>query len=270
MKKPFCFNNIQTLFLVFIFILHVVYFIIFPYEAFAMDPYENIISDEDMYSDEDLQNSLIMSKKEDYTTYNGIYTYNTKLDMFESLYPNGIVPDYNIINDSYDNEKYFDIPITMIFEESKDIELGTYSGCISRNIDGLLIWPERLAFHTEFVKDYTQVLSKNSNIYSLSLGTRAIDRFVFVYLKCQDINKHKYHWTIWERSSMIKYWSYKFFKRRWDSETNVWSNIDDNIRKDIIIEVKDLLGIKRVDRSLRKSIRTEVEKLVRKTGLSVY
>lgn len=63
MKKPFCFNNIQTLFLVFIFILHVVYFIIFPYEAFAMDPYENIISDEDMYSDEDLQNSLIMSKK---------------------------------------------------------------------------------------------------------------------------------------------------------------------------------------------------------------
>jgi hypothetical protein len=155
----------------------------------------------------------------------------------------------------------------MICEESRNIELspGIYSGCISRNIDGLLIWPERLAFHAEFIKDYTQVITKNSNISSVSLGARIIDRFVFVYIKCQDINKHKYHWTIWERSSMVKYWSYKAFKKRWDSETNVWSNIDDNIRKDIIIEVKDLLGIKRVDKSIGKSIRTEVEKLISKT-----
>jgi hypothetical protein len=141
MKKPFCFNNIQTLFLVFIlfFILHIVYFIIFPHEVFAMDPYENIFSDEDMYSDADLQNSLNIARKEEYTTYSGKYTYNTRLDMFESLYPNGLLPDYNIVNDSFDNEKYFDIPIVMICGESKDIELGTYYGCISRNIDGLLI-----------------------------------------------------------------------------------------------------------------------------------
>jgi hypothetical protein len=45
----------------------------------------------------------------------------------------------------------------------------------------------------------------------------------------------------------------------------VWSNIDNNIRKDIIIEVKDLLDLKRVDQSLRKSVRSEVEKLIRKT-----
>lgn len=150
MKKPFCFNNIQTLFLVFIlfFILHIVYFIIFPHEAFAMDPYQNIISDDDMcsdveemYSDEDLQNSVIMARKAGYTTYSGKYTYNTSVDIFESLYPNGLVVDYNIINDSFDNEKYFDIPITMICEGSRNIELspGIYSGCISRNIDGLLI-----------------------------------------------------------------------------------------------------------------------------------
>jgi hypothetical protein len=45
----------------------------------------------------------------------------------------------------------------------------------------------------------------------------------------------------------------------------VWSNIDDNIRKDIIIEVKNLLGIKRVSESHRKTVRSEVEKLIRKT-----
>jgi hypothetical protein len=128
-----------------------------------------------------------------------------------------------------------------------------------------LIWPERLSFQAEFVKDYTQVLIKDSNISSVSLGARIIDRFVFVYIKCQDINKRKYHWTIWEKTHMVKYWSYKAFKKRWDNETNVWSNIDENIRKDIIIEVKDLLSIKRIDESLRKSVRSEVEKLVRKT-----
>jgi hypothetical protein len=143
MKKPFCFNNIQTLFLVFIlfFILHILYFIIFPHEAFAMNPYDFLTYDEDMSSDEDVRNSLIIARKEEYTTHSGAYTYNTKLDMFESLYSNGLVPDNNITNDSYDNEKYFDIPITMISGESKNIDLspGTYSGCISRNIDGLLI-----------------------------------------------------------------------------------------------------------------------------------
>jgi hypothetical protein len=141
MKKPFYLNNIQTLFLVFIlfFVLYIV-FIVFPHEVFAMDPYENIISDE-MCSDEDVRASLIIARKEDYVTYNGAYNYNTKLDIFSSLYPNGLVPNNNITNDSYDNEKYFDIPLTMICEESRNIELspGIYSGCISRNIDGLLI-----------------------------------------------------------------------------------------------------------------------------------
>jgi len=60
MKKPFCFNNIQTLFFIFtlFFILHIVYLIVFPHEAFAMDPYENFIYDEDMLSDEDVRNYI--------------------------------------------------------------------------------------------------------------------------------------------------------------------------------------------------------------------
>ena len=45
----------------------------------------------------------------------------------------------------------------------------------------------------------------------------------------------------------------------------MWSNIDENIRKDIVIEVKNLLGIKRVSESQRKTVRSEVEKLIRKT-----
>lgn len=231
-----------------------------------MSPYEDII-DEDMPSDEDVRANLNIARKEEYTSYNGIYTYNTRLDLFRSLYPNGIPLDYNIVNDSYDGENYFDIPITMIYGEYKNIDLsnGVYSGCRARNIDGLLIWPERNSFQLEFMKDYTQVITRDSNISSVSLGTRFMDKPVFVYIKCQDINGRNYHWTIWERSNIFKYWSYKAFKKRWDSETNVWSNINENIRKDIIIEVKNLLGIKRLDGSVRKNVRSEVEKLINKT-----
>jgi hypothetical protein len=143
MKKPFCFNNIQTLFFVFIlfFILHIVYLIVFPHEAFCMDPYQNIISDEDMISDEDIRSELNISRKEDYMSYNGIDTEKTRLDLFRSLYPYGLSVHYSVINDSYDGEKYFDIPITMICGEYQNIELspGIYSGCKARNIDGLLI-----------------------------------------------------------------------------------------------------------------------------------
>jgi len=266
MKKPLCFNNIKVYFILF-FILYIVYLIVFPHEAFCMDPYDNITSDEDMISDEDVRSRLTLARKENYVSYSGINTYNTRQGILTSWYPNGLPLDYNIVNDSYDGEKYFDIPLTMICGGSQNIELsaGVYSGCIARNIDGLLIWPEHFTFQAEFVKDYTQVIAKDSNIPSVSLGARVMDRFVFVYIKCEDINKRKYHWTIWERSHILKYWSYKAFKKRWDSEINVWSNIDENIRKDIIIEVKDLLGVKRLNGSVRKSVRSEVEKLIRKT-----
>lgn len=268
MKKSFCFNNIKTLFFVFIlfFILYIIYLIVFPHEAFCMDPYGNITYDEDMTSDEDVRSRLIISRKEEYVSYNNT-TYSTRHDLLRSLYPNGYNIDYSIINDSYDGEKYFDIPLKMVYPESQNIELsaGVYSGCMSRNIDGLLIWPEHIPPQAEFVKDYTQVIIKDSNISSVSLGAKFIDRFVFVYIKCQDINKRKYHWTIWERTHITKYLSYKAFKKRWDSEINVWSDIDENIRKDIIIEVKDLLGVKRLNGSIRKSVRSEVEKLIHKT-----
>jgi hypothetical protein len=140
MKKPVCFNNIKVYFILF-FILYIVYLIVFPNEAFCMDPYDNITSDEDMTSDEDVRSRLIVARKESYMSYDGINTYNNRQDILESLYPNGLPLDRNIINDSYDGEKYFDIPITMICGKSQNTELsaGVYSGCIARNIDGLLI-----------------------------------------------------------------------------------------------------------------------------------
>ena len=263
-QKTYYFKTLLLVLILF-FSFIIAYFILFPHEAFCMDPYT---SDEDMISDEDVRSRLDIARKENYMSYNGIYTENTRLDLFRSLYPHGYPVDYSIINDPYDNEKYFDLPLTMIYGEPKNIKLssGIYSGCIASNIDGLLIWPEHHLFYTEFVKDYTQVLAKDSNITSVSLGTRTDGHHsVFVYLKCHDIYGYKYHWTIWEKTHIAKIWSYKAFKKRWDNEANIWLNIDEKIRNDIIIEVKDLLGIKRVDNNIRKSVRTEIEKFLRKS-----
>ena len=262
LHQKFFFNIIKSFLLVLILLLTftIAYFIVFPHEAFAMDPYDDNINDDRV--------NWLMSVYHNYMAIYGERTIDTRPDWLRETYPRGIPVDYSIINDPYDNEKYFDIPLTMIWGESKNIDLssGIYSGCISTDIDGLLIWPERHHFHTEFVKDYTQVLTKNSNITSISLGARTIyNRVVFVYIKCQDINKRKYHWTIWERNERLKKWSYKTFKIRWDNETNIWSNIDEKIRNDIIIEIKDLLDVKTVDEKLRKSVRSEVEKLIRET-----
>jgi hypothetical protein len=143
MIKPFCFNIKKKVFLVFIlfFIFNIVYFVIFHHEAFAMNPYENITLDEDMISDEDVRSRLTIARKEDYMSYSGRNTEKTRLDLFNSLYPGGLPIHYNIINDSYDGENYFDIPITMMYGGSENINLspGIYSGCMARNIDGLLI-----------------------------------------------------------------------------------------------------------------------------------
>src|SRR5256885_4727206 len=139
-KKTFFFNNTRTFLLVFILFLtlNIIYLIIFSHEAFAMDPYYNIAYDEDMISDEDVRSELIISGKETYMSYNGINTYNTRLDLFRSLYPNGLPVYSNIINDYYDNEAYFHIPITMIYggSENTNLSSGIYFGCKGNNIDG--------------------------------------------------------------------------------------------------------------------------------------
>src|SRR4051812_11027887 len=138
MKKAYCFNN-QTIVLIIFFILNIVYLIIFPHEAFAMDPFDEMMYFDGEYPDADTCKRLIISSKESYEP-DGMYTYSNLINLAHHYYPNGIHLDNKFVNDSYDNRKYFDIPLTMIRGESKNIELsGIYYRCLAQNIDGLLI-----------------------------------------------------------------------------------------------------------------------------------
>jgi hypothetical protein len=98
LKKHF-FNNTRTLLLAFILFLtlYIICLVIFSHEVFAMSPYENIIYDEDMISDEDVRSRLTIARKENYKSYNGIYCFNNRQDIFESLYPKGLPIHYSII-----------------------------------------------------------------------------------------------------------------------------------------------------------------------------
>ena len=100
---------------------------------------------------------------------------------------------------------------------------------------------------------------------SLSLGIKTINNnIIFLYIKCKEIGGRKILWNIWDRNRG-KYASYTHFKRSWDSNTSIWSKIEEDVREDIRMQVEDLLGIKKIKRDLKRSVRKEVEKLLRDT-----
>jgi hypothetical protein len=138
-KKLLCFYIIKIFFLVFTLFLtlNIIYLVVFPHEAFAMSP----PIDKDISSDYDVLAKSFITRNENYYSFNGISSRNNIIDLCRNLYPNGIPHDYSIDNDPYDGENYFDLPLTMYYGESKNIDLspGTYYNCNTRNIDGLII-----------------------------------------------------------------------------------------------------------------------------------
>ena len=154
-------------------------------------------------------------------------------------------------------------------EQSKVYELNadSYEGTISTDVDSVT-WARRTHNYMEIIRDYNMYVDnipKNGILTKISLCVKTTnDNILFLYLKFNEIGKRKILWTIWERNRG-KYDSYKQFKRSWDSKSGILSNIKKDIRDDIRAEVEDLLGIRKIKKDLKKSIRTEVEKLLRDT-----
>lgn len=161
--------------------------------------------------------------------------------------------------------KYHLEPKGVVFELDSD----TYEGTISTSVDSVT-WARRTHNYMEIIRDYSMYVdnmpnNKNGLLTKISLCVKTTsDNIMFLYLKCNEIGRRKVIWTIWERNR-DKYNSYKEFKRNWDNRTDIWSHIEKDIRDDIRIEVEDLLGIKKIKRTLKKSVRAEVEKLLRDT-----
>ena len=119
----------------------------------------------------------------------------------------------------------------------------------------------------EFVRNYKILVDSPSNkhdvLSNIKLGVKTTKfNIVYIYLKFQEIGRRKILWTIWEKHNN-KYESYKHFKKSWDSNTSIFSNIRKDVRENIKNEVEDLLGVKKINKNLKRSVKTEIEKLLR-------
>ena len=189
-------------------------------------------------------------------------------------------PVYRSINTHYDrDELHFwtpgqsvrgDIPVSYHFEPKHttfELDSGSIEGTISTNVDSVT-WHRRNHNNMEIIRDYCTYVdnfhkNKNSILSKISLCVETTkNNITYIYIKCNETGKRKFLWTIWERNRG-KYDSYKEFKQSWDSNSSIWSTIKKDIREEIRAEVEDLLGIKKIKKDIRKSVRGEVEKLLR-------
>lgn len=143
-----------------------------------------------------------------------------------------------------------------------ELDADYYEDTISTNLDST-----RFNEAAEFVRNYKGLVdhptTKHSVLSNLNLSVGiSRNNIVFIYLKFQEIGRRKVLWNIWERHNS-KYESYKHFKRSWDSSTSIWSKIRKDVRENIRSEVEDLLGVKKINRNLKRSVKIEVEKLLR-------
>jgi len=91
-----------------------------------------------------------------------------------------------------------------------------------------------------------------------------------IIVKYKDITKRKFFWTLWEKKSG-NYETYLDFKESWDPNRSIWDEIKKRTKRDIQVDVENVLGIHRNVKGLgytpRKglgvsNVKTEVDNLV--------
>lgn len=155
-------------------------------------------------------------------------------------------------------------PIIYELEASKsvafELDADYYEDTISTNLDST-----HFNETIEFVRNYKVLVNhpRTGVLSSINLGVKTSkNNIVFIYLKFQEKSRRKILWTIWEKHNS-RYESYKHFKRSWDNNTGILSQIRKDIRENIRSEVEDLLGVKKINKNLKISVKAEIEKLLR-------
>jgi len=91
-----------------------------------------------------------------------------------------------------------------------------------------------------------------------------------IIVKYKDITKRKFIWTLWEKKSG-NYETYLDFKESWDPNRSIWGEIKKRTKRDVQVDVENVLGIHRNVKGLgytpRKglgvsNVKTEVDNLV--------
>lgn len=265
-------NNFKAIFLLFIFLslILIIFNIWFPHEAFAMEPSKDWVTDyygKKQYVGPDAYgyfNNCTLSTQQ----HDDIISDNpVELDG-RALNKHVCKPEHKELNlwieghgITGDNPVIYELPsprVDVIFELDAD----HYEDTISTSMNST-----RFNEAIEFVRNYKVLTDypKHGILTSISLGVKTTKNNIrYIYIKYQEIGRRKILWNIWDKNSG-KYESYKHFKRHWDEDTSIFTTIRKDIRENITSEVEDLLGVKKINKNLKRSVRTEVEKLLRET-----
>ena len=90
------------------------------------------------------------------------------------------------------------------------------------------------------------VVPKQGVLGKVKLGFKYLDEKMHnvdrVYVTFKDKSKRKFVWTLWEKKTG-NYVSYEDFKNSWDPKTNVWSEIKARTRKDMRMDIENMLDV---------------------------
>ena len=81
------------------------------------------------------------------------------------------------------------------------------------------------------------------------------------YLICK-LGKRKLMWKLWEKDRGF-YKDYNDFKYDWNFNEKFWEKIERDVKKDIKCNLRDFVGYNDMKKELRKSVKREVEKVLR-------
>jgi len=121
-------------------------------------------------------------------------------------------------------------------------DLIAYSTRDSAEINSLSV--EASSYYSdEYQVNFSQ--PKSGLFGKLKVGFGYLDsRLEEIYIKYHDRAKRKLYWKVWEKNRG-NFSSYKDFKRDWDTNTDIWKEIKNELKKDIKSEVDGLLRTKR-------------------------
>ena len=97
------------------------------------------------------------------------------------------------------------------------------------------------------------IVPKKGVLGKVKVGFKYLDKkrldIDSVYVSFRDKSRRKFIWTLWEKNSGL-YESYQDFKDSWNPNTSIWSEIKNRTRKDMRMDIENMLGVNKNTKTL--------------------
>lgn len=123
-------------------------------------------------------------------------------------------------------------------------------------------------YHNQGYSSKEVVVPKKGLLGKVKLGFKYLDdkmnNIDTVYVSFRDKKKRKFVWTLWEKNSG-NYESYEDFKSSWNPKTSIWGQIKERTRKDMRMDIENMLGVSRTTKTLGSTTKSAIQPASSKT-----